>query len=41
MSADKETVDIYNKRISDYKELISNEFKDTNLDIFIEMISSN
>ena len=41
MSADKETVDMYNKRISDYKELISNEFKDTNLDIFIEMISSN
>ena len=38
MSADQETVDIYNKRVSDYEELISKEFKDTNLDIFMEMI---
>ena len=40
MSADQQTVDIYNKHISDYEELMSKEFKDTNLDIFIEMISS-
>lgn len=40
MSADQETVDIYNKRVSDYEELISKEFKDTNLDIFMEMIVS-
>ena len=39
-SADRETLDIYNKHISDYKELMSKEFKDTNLDIFIKMISS-
>ena len=40
MSADQQTVDIYNKHISDYEELMSKEFKDTNLDFFIEMISS-
>ena len=40
MSADQQTVDIYNKHISDYEELMSKEFKDTNLDIFIKMISS-
>ena len=39
MSADQQTVDIYNKHISDYKELMSKELKDTNLDIFIKMIS--
>ena len=39
-SADRETLDIYNKHISDYEELMSKEFKDTNLDIFIKMISS-
>ena len=39
MSADQETVEIYNKHISDYEELMSKEFKDTNLDIFIKMIS--
>ena len=38
MSADQETVDIYNKHISDYEELMSKELKDTNLDIFIKMI---
>ena len=40
MSADQETVEIYNKHISDYQELMSKEFKDTNLDIFMEMIVS-
>ncbi len=40
MSADQETVEIYNKHISDYEELMSKEFKDTNLDIFMEMIVS-
>ena len=40
MSADQETIEIYNKRISDYEELMSKEFKDTNLDIFMEMIVS-
>ena len=40
MSADQQTVDIYNKHISDYEELMSKELKDTNLDIFIKMISS-
>ena len=40
MSADQQTVEIYNKHISDYKELMSKEFKDINLDIFIKMISS-
>ena len=35
MSADQETVDINNKYISDYQELISKEPKDTNLDIFL------
>ena len=39
MSADQQTVDIYNTRISDYEELMSKELKDTNLDIFIKMIS--
>ena len=38
MSADQETVDTYNKHISDYEELMSKETKDTNLDIFMEMI---
>ena len=38
MSADQETVDIYNKYISDYQELISKELKNTNLDIFMDMI---
>ncbi len=38
MSADQETVNIYNKKISDYKKLISKELKDTNLDIFMNMI---
>ena len=40
MSADQETVEIYNKYITDYEELISKEFKDTNLDHFMEMIVS-
>ena len=40
MSTDQETVEIYNKHISDYEELMSKEFKDTNLDIFMEMIVS-
>ena len=40
MSADQKTVDIYNKRISDYKDLISKDCKDTNLDTFIGMIES-
>ena len=40
MSADQKTVEIYNKHISDYEELMSKEFKDTNLDIFMEMIVS-
>ena len=40
MSADQETVDTYNKYISDYEELMSKETKDTNLDIFMEMIVS-
>ena len=40
MSADQETVEIYNKHISDYEDLMSKEFKDTNLDIFMEMIVS-
>ena len=38
MSADQKTVDTYNKHISDYEELMSKETKDTNLDIFMEMI---
>ena len=40
MSADQETVDTYNKRISDYKELMSKEAKDTNLDLFMKKIVS-
>ena len=40
MGADQETVDTYNKHISDYKELISKEAIDTNLDIFMRMIVS-
>ena len=40
MSADQETVDTYNKHISDYKELMSKEAIDTNLDIFMRMIAS-
>ena len=40
MSADQETVDTYNKHISDYKELMLREAKDSNLDIFMEMILS-
>ena len=40
MSADQETVDTYNKHISDYKELMSKEAKDTNLDLFMKMIVS-
>ena len=40
MSADEETVNVYDKKISDYKKLISKELKDTNLDIFINMIES-
>ena len=35
MSADQETIDTYNKHISDFKELMSKEAKDRNLDIFI------
>ena len=38
MSADQKTLDVYDKYISDYEELISREFKDTNLDIFMKMI---
>ena len=38
MSADQETVNVYDKKISDYKKLISKELKDTNLDIFMNMI---
>ena len=38
MGADQETVDTYNKHISDYKELMSKEAKDTNLDLFMKMI---
>ena len=40
MSADQETVNVYDKKISDYKKLISKELKDTNLDIFMNMIES-
>ena len=40
MSADQETIDTYNKHISDYKELMSKEAKDTNLDLFMKMIVS-
>ncbi len=40
MGADQETVDTYNKHISDYKELMSKEAIDTNLDIFMRMIVS-
>ena len=40
MSADEETVNVYDKKISDYKKLISKELKDTNLDIFMNMIES-
>ena len=40
MSADQETVDTYNKHISDYKELMSKEAKDTNLDLFMKKIVS-
>ena len=38
MSAVQEAVDIYNKYISDYQELISKELKDTNLNIFMDII---
>ena len=38
MSADQKTLAAYDKYISDYEELISREFKDTNLDIFMKMI---
>ena len=38
LSADQETVDIHNKYISDYQELIPKELKDTNLDIFKDMV---
>ena len=40
MSADQQTVNVYDKKISDYKKLISKELKDTNLDIFMNMIKS-
>ena len=40
MSADQETVNVYDKKILDYKKLISKELKDTNLDIFMNMIKS-
>ena len=40
MSADQETVNVYDKKISDYKKLISKELKDTNLHIFMNMIES-
>ena len=40
MSADQKTVDTYNKHISDYKELMSKEAKDTNLDLFMKKIVS-
>ena len=40
MSADQETVNVYDKKISDYKKLISKELKDTNLNIFMNMIES-
>ena len=40
MSADQETVNVYDKKISDYKKLISKELKDTNLAIFMNMIES-
>ena len=40
MSADQETVNVYDKKISDYKKLISKELKDSNLDIFMNMIKS-
>ena len=40
MSADQQTVNVYDKKISDYKKLISKELKDTNLDIFMSMIES-
>ena len=38
MSADQKTVAVYDKYIADYKELISRELKDTNLNIFMKMI---
>jgi tRNA1(Val) A37 N6-methylase TrmN6 len=40
MSADQETVDTYNKHILDYRELMSKEAKDTNLDLFMKKIVS-
>ena len=40
MGADQKTVDTYNKHISDFKELISKEAIDTNLNIFMRMIVS-
>ena len=40
MSADQETINVYDRKISDYKKLISKELKDTNLDIFMNMIES-
>ena len=40
MSADQETINVYDRKISDYKKLISKEVKDTNLDIFMNMIES-
>ena len=38
MSADQKTLDVYDKYISDYEKLISQELKDANLDIFMKMI---
>ena len=40
MSADQQTVNVYDKKILDYKKLILKELKDTNLDIFMNMIKS-
>ena len=38
MTADQKTLDVYDKYIADYKELISRELKDKNLDLFMKMI---
>ena len=38
MTADQKTLAVYDKYIADYKELISRELKDKNLDLFMKMI---
>ena len=41
MSADKKTLDVYDKCISEYEKLVSKELKDANLDIFMKMIEKD